>query len=93
MYKKYENRFDKEVTLRLSPLQLHVVSVAGETNLHLNQIESVTETNDYFFIKLAVEGIVIPKNKLEKPDEVGFELKEMAKNLNIKFVDAGNWKW
>lgn len=91
--KQYESRFDKEVELKLSDSIFKVISVAGESNFNLSQIETISETNQYFIIKLKIEALIIPKNKLENINAVKDKFLELSKNLDIKYINNLNWEW
>ena len=91
--KVYESRFNKETELKVTDSELHVKSDAGNTSLSLHQIESISETADYFFIKLKTEAIVIPKLQMEYPDTIATELKKLAEGLAVPFHKDLNWQW
>lgn len=91
--KQYESRFNKEVELQVSDSLLQVKSVAGKFDFNLSQIDSISETNEYFIIKLKIEAIIIPKKRLENVNILKEDLTKLSKKLNIKFINDFNWKW
>lgn len=91
--KQYETRFNKEVELKLSNSIFQVISVAGQSNFNLSQIDTISETNQYFIIKLKIEAIIIPKNKLENVTAIKDEFLKLSKKLNIKYIYNLNWEW
>jgi len=91
--KVYESRFFKEVKLKVTDTHLHNESVAGQSNVFLAQISSIDETQNYFFIKLKFEGIIIPKSELNDVSELRNDLIELARKVNIQYQEDLNWKW
>lgn len=91
--KSYENRFNKEVELQISDSVLSVKSVAGEFYFNLSQIDSISETIEYFIIRLKIEAIIIPKRKLENLEVLKENFIELSRKLNVDFINDLNWKW
>lgn len=91
--KQYESRFNKEVELQVMDSVLHVKSVAGEFDFNLSQIDSISETEEYFLIKLKIEAIIIPKKRLENANLIKEDLIKLSNKLNIEFINDLNWKW
>ena len=90
---QYKNRFDKIVELKITATEIEVQSVAGNTQFYNSQIKSITETQEYFFIRLQPEAIIIPKRELENTENVNENLKLLAKMLNIEYKENFEWKW
>ncbi|WP_157489781.1 hypothetical protein [Flavobacterium sp. CF136] len=91
--KQYESRFNKEVELQVSDSLLQVKSVAGKFDFNLSQIDFISETNEYFIIKLKIEAIIIPKKRLENVNILKGDLTKLSEKLNIEFINNLNWKW
>lgn len=90
---QYESRFNKEVELQVSDSLLKVKSVAGKFDFNLSQIDSISETDDYFIIKLKIEAIIIPKKSLENVNILKEDFTKLSEKLNIEFINNLNWKW
>ena len=90
--KSYESRFNTEVYLKIDS-QLHVKSIAGETNLNFNEVVSISETPNHFFIKLKVQAIIIPKQNMENLEELTRDLKKVAEKCGVEYVTDNDWKW
>lgn len=91
--KTYQSRFGKEVYLKISDSQIHVKSVAGDTYINFNEVIEFSETQNHFFIKLKTQAIIIPKTELESIENLRENLKDLAKKLDVKYIDDSNWKW
>ena len=91
--KNYETRFNKEVQLKVSDTFIEIKSVSGEFNFNLSEIDSISETNEYFIIKLKIEAIIIPKKRLHDLNLLKESLVQLSKKLNIEFITNLNWKW
>lgn len=91
--KAYETRFNKEVKLQVSETQLHIQSIAGNSNFNLSQIDSISETQDHFFIKLKIEAIPIPKLNLEKTADLRHDFINLTNKLDIRYFSDMDWKW
>ena len=60
----------------------------------MTQIENVTETANYFYLKIKTGGhLIIPKLKINNVDDVREELKSLCAKLSIDFITDLNWKW
>lgn len=88
----YSGRFNKEFELKING-KIFTRSIAGTSEFNLEQIKFVAETESHFFIKLFVEGIIIPKSKLTDIKLVKTQLSELTKKLNIEFKINESWKW
>lgn len=75
------------------PILLQVKSVAGKFDFNLSQIDFISETNEYFIIKLKIEAIIIPKKRLENVNILKGDLTKLSEKLNIEFINNLNWKW
>lgn len=67
--------------------------VAGKFDFNLSQIGSISETDEYFIIKLKIEAIIIPKKRLENVNILKGDLTKLSEKLNIEFINNLNWKW
>lgn len=91
--KTYESRFGKEVYLKINDTQIHVKSVAGDTYINFNEVIEFSETENHFFIKLKTQAIIIPKTELESIENLRANLKDLARKLDVKYIDDSNWEW
>jgi len=98
-YKKYirdtyKNRFGITVKLSFSDDHIATSDPSGESKINFGEIENVTETGDYFYLKMRMGGnIIIPKLKLADVNHVQEELKGFCKKLSVDFIEELNWKW
>ncbi|WP_231426251.1 hypothetical protein [Pedobacter sp. Leaf250] len=93
LLKAYESRFDKEVRLKINDSHLHYESVAGQSDVFLSQISSMSETENHFFIKLKIETVIIPKAGIENVNRLRDDLISLARNLNLNYHEDLSWKW
>lgn len=90
----YKNRFGKTLNITFTELALETNDITGESKINLIQIENVTETSGYFYLKMKTGGhLIIPKLKIDNVEDVREELKNLSAKLSIDFITDLNWKW
>jgi len=90
----YKNRFGRIVKVTFTDNTIEQITDAGETKINLSELESISETGEYFFPKLKSGGaLIILKNKEVDVNEFRNELKLLCGKLNIPFIEDLNWTW
>ncbi len=90
----YKNRFDRVVSVTISGEGIETSDFTGESKINLTELESTIETSEYFYVKMRTSGhLIIPKMKLSNIDSTRIELKDLCKELSIRFTNDLNWKW
>jgi hypothetical protein len=89
----YKNRFGQPEEMKFTEEWVEVKDVSGESKIKLAEVESITETGSYFYLKLRTGGdLVIPK-KIPEIDLVRLRLKELCNKFNIAYHSDRKWKW
>lgn len=97
-YKKYieehqKNLFGKETLLEITGTSINTKSHLGEAKLNTTIIENITETQDYFFIRLDTgSSFIIPK-RIDEVEVFKNYLKEFSKSKKIDYIEDLDWKW
>jgi len=69
-------------------------SVKGEMKYYFSNIENITETKDYFFLKTkTIEYLLFPKSQIENLNELKSYFKNISQEHRIDFMEEMNWKW
>jgi hypothetical protein len=90
----YKNRFGQIVNVEFTESTIETEDITGESKIHLTEIENVTETANYFYLKLKTgEHIIIPKSKIKSVSELKTTLRQLCIKLNIDFIENLNWRW
>ena len=90
----YRNRIGQAGTVSLNEDSVQTSDISGESKIYLSEIENITETGDYFYIKMRISGyLILPKYKLAEPDNVRQELKKTCRKLSVDFIEDLNWRW
>jgi len=90
----YKNRFGKTANIMFTESALETNDITGGSKINLAQIENVTETENYFYLKMQTGGhLIIPKLKINNVNDVREELKTICAKLSIDFIADLNWKW
>ena len=89
-----KSRFGQIENLSFTDKFVEMSDTTGESKILLQEIENVTETGKYFYLKMKAAGhLIIPKSKIDNVDVVRNEFKELCKRLSINFASDLNWKW
>ena len=90
----YKNRFEKPIELTFGKDNISSKDYSGEGKMKLSEIEKINEIRNYFYIKFTT-GVshIIPKQKIEKSNEVKKFLKDLAKKHNIPYQTELEWQW
>lgn len=90
----YQYRIGKIVNIHFTESDIHTQDITGETTIRLSEIENITETTDYFYIRMKTKHVlIISKLKVYNPYDVKVELQRISQKLNVDFVEDLNWKW
>ena len=89
----YKNRFGQAENISLTEDCIETKDITSESKLNLTAIENITETSDYFYIKMKAGGhLIIPKSGVESVDGLRDKLKRFANKLSIDFILNLNWR-
>ena len=90
----YKNRFGQTENIQFTNFAIESHDITGASKINLTEIESVTETANYFYPKLKSGGnIIIPKSKITDIIQVRNELRKLCESLNILYIEDLNWRW
>jgi YcxB-like protein len=90
----YKNKIGINSSISFNDTQVVIFDRTGESKINLTEIEEITETGEYIFLRMKIgESLIIPKLKIKEVNELLKELKELTEKLNIKFISDINWKW
>ena len=89
----YKERFNKEVVLTIEDEKVIVEDSRGKSIINVIECKEIIETKKYFYIKMNLAYIILPKDRLENIDIVTEELVKISATLKIFFTNDFNWKW
>ncbi|HMJ46781.1 MAG TPA: YcxB family protein [Ferruginibacter sp.] len=90
----YKNRDGEIATVIFNDNNIETFDKTGESKINHSEIEEITETGEYFYLKMRSGGsLIVPKRKIEAIDDLRTLLQRLGNRLNIKFVSDLNWKW
>lgn len=99
IYKKQvDNHFRDKLPYRMKAVfsdeYIDIESPKGYSRINISDIQSITETGEYFFIITdRTTTITIPKKEPEKTDEIRQQLESYATTTDIYFTRNLDWKW
>ncbi len=87
----YQKRFDQPAIVTINTDNIECSDITGLTRINLSQFEEITETKNYYFLKMGSGGhFIIPRSGFENAESVKEELQRIAKDYQIPFnVDPG----
>jgi hypothetical protein len=89
----YKNRIGQAVHVNFMEDWIETNDLYCESKIKLNAIENITETSDYFYIKMKTGGhLIIPKSKIDNLSSVEGRLKELCTKLSIQFICDLKWR-
>jgi len=57
-------------------------------------VDNITETGDYFYLKLKTGGhLILPKAGTNDRNALRHELKQLSSRLQISFIEDLHWRW
>ena len=90
----YSNRFGEVVNLEITDSHFESSTDSSESKISLTELEKITETENYYFIKLkSAATFIIPKIQLKNLTEVNTFLQNLCVRLKVEFAIELNWKW
>lgn len=90
----YKNRFNEPCTIIFNEASIEDIDKSGETKMDLSAIEEIVETGSYVYLRIKTGGsLIIPKSKIEDPDNLLTYLRALSGTLKIKYSQELNWKW
>jgi hypothetical protein len=88
----YKNRFGQPEEMKFTKEWVEVKDVSGESKIKLAEVESISETGNYFYLQIKTGGhLVIPKT-ISEVDFVRQQLKEICYEFNIAYCADLKWK-
>ncbi len=94
-YKKYiarqlSEKYGQESELTLNDDHFHAKEREGEGTLNFDQVVQLTETNEFFYMKISAGNtIIIPKRVMEQPSAFANALTQKGFTIDQQL----NWKW
>lgn len=90
---KYEKLKDSPFDITLTTEKFIYKSSFSDVSLNTSQIESITEIEDYFFVKFnSQDTITLPKRSFGY-DELNNSLTQIATVNNVPFNRELDWRW
>lgn len=90
----YKNRFGKSESLTFNSDIMESKDITGESKLNLSEVEELNEIKDYYFLKFSSGvSLIIPKNRIEKKEDLKESLLKIVSDFNIKHNQELDWKW
>ncbi|MEO5890891.1 MAG: YcxB family protein [Ferruginibacter sp.] len=90
----YKNRFGKTTTINFTEQYIETIDITGESKINLQEVENITETSNYFYVKMKTGGhLVIPKQKPGNIEQLRQEFKSICGKLSVHFIDDLTWRW
>nr|WP_294789890.1 YcxB family protein [uncultured Mucilaginibacter sp.] len=98
-YKKYvrdihRTSFNQTSNITFTDEAIETADRTGTSKINLTEIETISETGSYFYLKLNTGAhLIMPKAQLKNTDDVRSLLTTISKKLGVNFVSELNWKW
>ena len=89
----YKERFNKEVVLTIEDEKIIVEDNRGKSIINIIECKEVIETKKYFYIKMDLAYVILPKDRLENTDMVRKKLEQISATLKVFFINDFNWQW
>lgn len=90
----YKALIGSEHTTQFYENDMHVKSATAETKYAHEGFEYISETADYFFIKLkAATLLCFPKNQVTDVGELKSYFQKLCAKQNIAYLGEQNWSW
>lgn len=85
----YANRFGMREEMETFPNKIHVKDNFGEGDVLRNELNSVVEIDEYFFINLeSGSSIIVPKSQID-----AHQMKRDLQSLKTTYNEELAWKW
>lgn len=90
----YKNRFNEIANITFADDAIESVDRTGSSKINLTELETISETGSYFYLKLKTgPHLIIPKAQLQNRSEVRTLFTTISNKLNINFISDLNWRW
>ncbi len=90
----YKNQFEQIANIEFAEDAIKTNDITGESRINLTEIENITETSGYFYLKMkTVVHLIIPKAAIEDVDNLRKELRNLCGKMTISFINDLTWKW
>lgn len=88
--KNYSNQFGELASIEFKKTHLFLKNKTGEGKVKLSELENITETQAYYYIKLVSgNSLIIPKKEIEDVNS----LEQHLKSLKVKMSQELNWRF
>jgi hypothetical protein len=89
-----KNRYDQSVIIKFESEHVELIDSNSETKINHAILEGIDEIENYIFIRIKTGGgIIIPKKRIERIEELKEELNKIAVKYNLKTNLELDWKW
>lgn len=86
----YKNRINKIVEITIGENSLFTKENISESKISSNDLKSLIELKNHFFVKLSTDvSLIIPKKYIENQSK----FKEILIGYGTEYVDETNWNW
>ncbi|MFM2269964.1 MAG: hypothetical protein RL757_3405, partial [Bacteroidota bacterium] len=83
----YKDRLDEPRKIIFDENGIYCFDDYSETKMKFSIIENITETNQYFYLKIkGSQSLIIPKSNVADVDVVKTHLKALADKLKIDYI-------
>ena len=90
----YKNRIGERCEMEINQDTIAMKDVSGSCDLNLDQLEGITETAQYIFVKVkSGVSVVMAKQQIDEVEKLITLLKEIAKERGVDYTVELNWKW
>lgn len=82
------------ISYELTDNLLHGKSAQGESSIYIEQITTINEIQDYFYVRLKRGAtIIFPKSKLANKAALEEWLRSLSQRQNIPYITMLDWAW
>jgi hypothetical protein len=90
---KYKNLTDLDYKIQITQDTIFTTSKLGDGNIKTSQIEDITETSTYFFLKLSTgDTLTLPKRSFDAQN-LNEQLVNIAAANNLSIKNELDWQW
>lgn len=88
------NKFGRKATLTFEKDRVKAKDEVSESAIDIAEIESITETEALFLLKLKTnQSFILPKNKIDNWEQLPTFFTTLEAERGIPFVDRMDWQW
>ena len=89
----YKNRLGQTVTIDFLDESIQSGDVSGSSNINYSELQQITETGNYLYVKLKTIGYLIIPKRIENIEATKSYLKTLSSQMKIDYVEALDWQW